>query len=121
LGLGGHVIVISLVLESFQLLPIGELIELQALIGLIIEWSSMMFLGALLLGMPIIASLLLINIGLGVITRAAPALNIFAVGFPAMILAGMVLLLVSMTSIGARIHWLWQESFDILAQALGVK
>jgi flagellar biosynthetic protein FliR len=121
LGLGGHVIVISLVLESFQLLPVGELVELQALIGLIIEWSSMMFLGALLLGMPIIASLLLINIGLGVITRAAPALNIFAVGFPAMILAGMVLLLISMTSIGARIHWLWQESFDVLAQALGMK
>ena len=81
----------------------------------------MIFLGALLLGMPVISSLLLINIGLGVITRAAPALNIFAVGFPAMIIAGMVLLLISMTSIGFRINWLWQQAFDVLGQALGIR
>jgi flagellar biosynthetic protein FliR len=120
LGMGGHVIVISLLLEGFKLLPIGSMVDLNALVGLTVQWSAMIFLGALLLGMPIISSLLLINIGLGVITRAAPALNIFAVGFPAMILAGMVLLLISMTSIGSRIAWLWQQAFDVLGKALGV-
>ncbi len=120
LGMGGHVIVISLLLEGFKLLPIGSMVDLNALVGLTVQWSAMIFLGALLLGMPIISSLLLINIGLGVITRAAPALNIFAVGFPAMILAGMVLLLISMTSIGSRIGWLWRQSFDVLGKALGV-
>ncbi len=80
----------------------------------------MMFLGALLLALPIMVSLLFVNIGVGVITRAAPALNIFAVGFPAMILVGMVLLATSMTSIGYRIQWLWQESFNVVGQALGV-
>lgn len=120
LGIGGHVIVISLLLEGFKLLPIGSMVDLNALVGLTVQWSAMIFLGALLLGMPIISSLLLINIGLGVITRAAPALNIFAVGFPAMILAGMVLLLISMTSIGSRIAWLWQQAFDVLGKALGI-
>ncbi|MDA8646718.1 flagellar biosynthetic protein FliR [Porticoccaceae bacterium] len=120
LGMGGHVIVISLLLEGFKLLPIGSMVDLNALVGLTVQWSAMIFLGALLLGMPIISSLLLINIGLGVITRAAPALNIFAVGFPAMILAGMVLLLISMTSIGSRIAWLWQQAFDVLGKALGI-
>jgi flagellar biosynthetic protein FliR len=88
---------------------------------LTIEWSAMMFLGAILIGLPLMASLLFINIGLGVITRTAPALNIFAVGFPAMILAGIVLLSLSMTSIGYRIQWLWQESFEIIGQALGIR
>lgn len=120
LGMGGHVIVISLLLEGFKLLPIGSMVDLNALVGLTVQWSAMIFLGALLLGMPVISSLLLINIGLGVITRAAPALNIFAVGFPAMILAGMVLLLISMTSIGSRIAWLWQQAFDVLGKALGI-
>ena len=120
LALGGHIIVISLLLESFQLMPIGEMFEAQPLMALIIQWSSMMFLGAVLLALPIMVSLLLINIGLGVITRAAPALNIFAVGFPAMILAGIILLSMSMSSIGFRIQWLWQESFKIMNQALGV-
>jgi flagellar biosynthetic protein FliR len=119
LALGGHVFVLSLVMESFRLLPIGELINIELLIGLFIEWSAMIFLGAVLLGLPVMVSLLFINIGLGVITRAAPALNIFAVGFPAMILAGLVLLSMSMTSIGYRIQWLWQQSFDTLSQTLG--
>ncbi len=121
LGLGGHVLVISLLLESFMLVPIGSVIELQQLLQLTIEWSAMMFLGAILIGIPLMASLLFINIGLGIITRAAPALNIFAVGFPAMILAGIVLLSLSMTSIGYRIQWLWQESFEIIGQALGIR
>jgi flagellar biosynthetic protein FliR len=94
--------------------------EAQPLMALMIQWSSMMFLGAVLLALPIMVSLLLINIGLGVITRAAPALNIFAVGFPAMILAGIILLSMSMSSIGFRIQWLWQESFKVMNQALGV-
>jgi len=119
LALGGHVLVLSLVMESFRLLPIGELINIEPLIGLFIEWSAMIFLGAVLLGLPIMVALLFINIGLGVITRAAPALNIFAVGFPAMILAGLVLLSMSMTSIGYRIQWLWQQAFDTLGQAMG--
>lgn len=120
-GLGGHVIVISLLLESFQVLPIGQLVQVKSLMALTIEWSSMMFLGAVMIGLPLMSSLLFINIGLGVITRAAPALNIFAVGFPAMILAGIVLLSLSMTSIGFRIQWLWQQSFDTMGQALGLR
>ena len=89
--------------------------------ALSIEWSAMMFLGAILIGLPLMSSLLFINIGLGVITRAAPALNIFAVGFPAMILAGIILLSLSMTSIGFRIQWLWQQSFEVMGQALGLR
>lgn len=120
LGLGGHILVISLLLESFKLLPIGEIIEAKPLLLLTIEWSAMIFLGSLLLALPIMTSLLLINIGLGVITRAAPALNIFAVGFPAMIMAGMLLLAMSMSSIGFRIQWLWQEAFKVMGRALGI-
>ena len=120
LGLGGHVIVISMLLESFKIVPIGAVIELSVLFDLMVKWSAMVFLGGVLLAMPILVALLFINIGLGVITRAAPALNIFAVGFPAMILAGILLLSMSMSSIGFRIQWLWRQGFETLGQALGV-
>jgi len=120
LGLGGHVLVISMLLESFNLVPIGVPIQLSSLFDLVIKWSAMIFLGGVLLAMPILVALLFINIGLGVITRAAPALNIFAVGFPAMILAGILLLSMTMPTIGFRIQWLWQRSFDILNQLLAV-
>ena len=100
MGMGGHVLVISLVLESFKTLPIGQMLAPDMLMAVLLQWSAMMFLGALFLSLPIMVSLLFVNIGVGVITRAAPALNIFAVGFPAMIFVGMVLLATSMTSIG---------------------
>jgi flagellar biosynthetic protein FliR len=120
MGLGGHVVVITLILESFKSLPIGQMLAPDMLMAVLLQWSAMMFLGALLLALPIMVSLLFVNIGVGVITRAAPALNIFAVGFPAMIMAGMLLLAMSMSSIGYRIQWLWRQSFEVVGQALGV-
>jgi flagellar biosynthetic protein FliR len=87
--------------------------------GLIVRWSSMIFLGGLLLSLPVMVALLFINIGLGVVTRAAPSLNIFAVGFPAMIIAGFLVLFVSMDSIGGRISWLWVQGFATLRALLG--
>jgi flagellar biosynthetic protein FliR len=80
----------------------------------------MVFLGAVLMALPVMVSLLFINIGLGVVTRAAPSLNIFAVGFPAMIIAGFLILIISMESIGARIEWLWVQGFAVVREVLGV-
>lgn len=118
-GTGGHAMLLGLVLESFRWLPIGQSLMNQDAYGLIVRWSSMIFLGGLLLSLPVMVALLFINIGLGVVTRAAPSLNIFAVGFPAMIIAGFLVLLVSMDSIGARIGWLWVQGFDTLRTLLG--
>ena len=111
---------VSILLDSFTLLPVGQsLIDLTA-IGNLLRWSSMMFLGALLISLPVVASLLLINVGLGVVTRAAPSLNIFAVGFPAMIVAGFLLLLVSMGGTVNRIEWLWLQGFAKVRELLGI-
>lgn len=79
-----------------------------------------MFLGALLMALPVMVFLLFINVGLGIVTRAAPSLNIFAVGFPAMILAGFLVLIISMDVIGGRIDWLWMQGFSVLRDLTGV-
>lgn len=118
-GMGGHAMLLGLVLESFRWLPIGQSLMNQDAYGLIVRWSSMIFLGGLLLSLPVMVALLFINIGLGVVTRAAPSLNIFAIGFPAMIIAGFIVLFVSMDSIGARISWLWVQGFATLRALLG--
>ena len=79
-----------------------------------------MFLGALLIALPVMVFLLFVNVGLGIVTRAAPSLNIFAVGFPAMTLAGFLVLIVSMDAIGGRIDWLWMRAFGVLRDLTGV-
>jgi flagellar biosynthetic protein FliR len=119
-GFGGHAIMLGLILESFHSLPIGTSIMNQAVYGRVLQWSSMVFLGAVLMALPVMVALLFINVGLGVVTRAAPSLNIFAVGFPAMIMAGFVILLISMDSIGGRINWLWVQGFSVVREVLGV-
>jgi flagellar biosynthetic protein FliR len=71
-GFGGHAILLGLILESFNSLPIGTDILNQAVYGRVLQWSSMMFLGAVLMALPVMVSLLFINVGLGIVTRAAP-------------------------------------------------
>ncbi|MGA1041185.1 MAG: flagellar biosynthetic protein FliR [Burkholderiaceae bacterium] len=121
LGLGGHVLLMELLIQSFELLPIGQgLLSLNA-IGQLLGWSSMMFLGAVLLALPLLVILLAVNLGLGVVVRAAPTLNIFAVGFPAMILAGMAMLYILMGAMAGRMQWLWTAAFSQIRTILGVE
>jgi len=119
-GFGGHAIMLGVILESFNSLPIGTSIMNRDVYGRVLQWSSMVFLGAVLMALPVMVALLFINVGLGVVTRAAPSLNIFAVGLPAMIMAGFVLLIISMDSIGGRINWLWVQGFSVVREVLGV-
>jgi flagellar biosynthetic protein FliR len=113
LSIGGHLILIQLILMSFEVLPIGGEINFTATLANFIEWSAMVFLGGILIALPIMLTMMLVNLCIGIVTRAAPALNIFAVGFPAMTLAGMVLFLVYLVNIGHRIEWLWLEAFSM--------
>ena len=120
LGFGGHVILISMVFDSFRVLPIGQSLLGQVPFGKVIAWSSMMFIGGLLIALPVMVSLLFINIGLGVVTRAAPSLNIFSVGFPATIAAGFIVLIVSLESIVGRMQWVWMQAFSHVRDLVGL-
>jgi len=51
------------------------------------------------MALPVMAALLLVNLGMGVVTRAAPQLNIFAVGFPITMLIGFVLIWASLSNV----------------------
>lgn len=119
-GLGGHALLLNLVVESFNTLPIGSNLMSTEAMKHVIAWSSMLFLGALLTALPVMVALLFINIGLGVATRAAPSLNIFSVGFPAMIFAGFGVLILALPSIGARIQWLWMQGFFQVRALVGI-
>lgn len=117
---GGHAILLGLISDSFRVLPVGQSVLQPELYTRLMNWSSMLFLGAILMALPVMASLLFINIGLGVVTRAAPSLNIFAVGFPAMIMAGFLLLIMATESIGARMEWIWIQGFNVIRDMLGI-
>ena len=120
LGLGGHAMMLGMVVDSFASLPIGQQLLTEKSWVHFLNWSSMIFLGAVLLALPVMVTLLFINIGLGVATRAAPSLNIFQVGLPAMIVAGFGALVFALPSMGARIEWLWLQGFLEVRSQLGL-
>jgi flagellar biosynthetic protein FliR len=112
LSVGGHILMIGILLRSFETFPVGVAFISGVNFAALIEWSAMIFLGGMLMALPILVALLLVNIGVGVMARAAPSLNIFAVGFPVFFLTGYAVLILSMAGIGARIQWLWMEGIE---------
>jgi flagellar biosynthetic protein FliR len=119
-SLGGHALLLALVLESFSSLPVGRSLVSQVAWLQLVSWSSMIFLGAVLMALPVMVTLLFISIGLGVVTRAAPSLNIFSVGLPATIVAGFLVLMLSLGGIGSRIQWLWLQGLTQLRTVVGL-
>jgi flagellar biosynthetic protein FliR len=95
--LNGHLILLDILAQSFHSLPIGEGLS-RADFYAIVAWGSEIFSGGLLISLPAVTALLLINLGFGVVTRAAPQLHIFAIGFPLAILIGFALIWLTLPS-----------------------
>lgn len=114
LALNGHLMVIYAVADSFVLLPIGSNFLTADSFQLVYEFGSFMFSAGVLVALPAVTALLLINISFGVITRAAPALNIFAVGFPVTLLAGLVMLIFITPMILPHLKELLTRAFETI-------
>lgn len=92
----GHLVLIASVVESFHILPVAIDGLTRAGLWALITWSSQMFAGGLVMALPVIVALLIVNIGMGVVSRAAPQLNIFAIGFPITLLMGFLVVWVTL-------------------------
>ena len=118
LSLDGHLLLIQMLLDSFTSWPIGIDGITKTDIWTILTWSSRMFAGGLLLTMPIIVSLLLVNISLGVATRAAPQLNIFSVGFPVTLMLGMLLVWLTLPDVLDQFTGSLTETYELVGKVL---
>jgi flagellar biosynthetic protein FliR len=117
LSLDGHLLLIKLLLDSFVSLPIGQIFDL-ADVWSIISWSGRIFSDGLLLSMPIIISLLLVNVMFGVASKAAPQLQIFSVGFPITLMLGMLLMWVTLPNLLELLPDMFNDTFGLLKQLL---
>lgn len=82
----GYQVVLGGLVRTFDALPIGASLDLAVLSERLVSGASGMFVAALQVAGPLIAVLFLADVGLGLLTRVAPALNAFALGFPLKIL-----------------------------------
>lgn len=98
LVMNGHLVMIEVIAASFEYLPIGAGFLSGNALWHVADLGTWMFGSALLIALPVVASMLIINFSLGVITKAAPQLNIFAIGFPFMLVVGLCIVWVTMNN-----------------------
>jgi len=95
LAMDGHLYMLSALAESFHTLPIGSMIPAKGFYG-VSSWGGSIFVFGLQISLPLLAALLTTNIALGILTRVAPQLNLFAIGFPITLAIGFLVLALSM-------------------------
>ena len=110
LSLDGHLLMISAVMESFANFPLSA--EWQGGLDFMkmANWGGKIFSAGLLISLPAIAALLITNMALGILTRTAPQLNLFGIGFPVTIAIGYVVVALVLPGILQPILQLIQES-----------
>ncbi len=113
LALGGHLMLIQLVVASFETLPISPAGVGRDHFYALAAWGSQMFVGALWLAIPALISILVITLAMGVMTRAAPQLNIFSVGFPVTMFMGFVILMLVIPGFLPRINQLLLDAMRL--------
>lgn len=107
----GHLLLISLLAESFTLLPVGQMLAAPRLLVLAAQAASLFALG-LMLALPILAALMMTSLALGILQRAAPQLNLFAVGFPVSLMVGFAMLAMAMPYLNPSFQHLFELGFQ---------
>ncbi len=119
ISVNGHLIVLRIIIDSYDIIPMGSNFNFQAMIVAGISAAGSMFLAATIIMLPIAGLTLMINIAIGVVTRSAPTLNLFSFGFPITMIGAFVILYLSTNSLAFSFSDLIDEAIDAFQTYLG--
>ncbi len=104
-----HLMLLSTLVESFNSMPIDASSFNGNGFQLLASWGGRIFSAGVQLSLPIVAALLINNIALGILTRAAPQLNIFGIGFPIAIGVGFIMIAITLPYLAIPMEKLLHE------------
>jgi flagellar biosynthetic protein FliR len=119
LALNGHLQLLETLTQSFTTMPVGVRSFDQEAIWQIVAWGRQLFDGALAVALPGMTALLVVNLGFGVMSRAAPSLNMFAVGFPITVVFGLVIVMLGLPAVQTSFTALFDESLALVRTLVG--
>ena len=111
-----HLMMLSTLAESFISMPVSALPAGAGGFRTLANWGGLIFSAGVQLSLPIIAALLITNIALGILTRAAPQLNLFGIGFPVTLGAGFIVLALMLPYLATPIEKLLSEGLGMMQQ-----
>ncbi len=118
LALNGHLMMLALLAESFNVLPVGATSFHAGGWETLLRWAATIFSIGVLLALPLISALLIANVALGVLTKVAPQLNLFAVGFPLTLMAGFIMLALTMPYFAPTLERLFEQGFGAVSAVM---
>lgn len=104
LSTGGHLAFAAIIAESYAALPPGKAWLSQDTISGLVDFGGLILAAGFVIALPVTAALVLVQLAMGVLTRSAPTLNLFAVGMPAAALAGVILLAMALPAMAGSIE-----------------
>lgn len=118
LSLNGHLLMIDALARSFEWLPVSATLPHKGGWLVLARFGASIFASGLLMALPIVTALLITNIALGVLTRAAPQLNLFAIGFPITLTVGFGVLLLALGHLAPLLQHFYDVGFTTLADLI---
>ena len=119
LAVDGHLMLIGALAESFQTLPIGlPHIDKNFLLSVAL-WGAHVFESGLLIALPAVIALLIVNLALGVVTRAAPQLNLFGIGFTITLMCGFLVLITGLDGVMTGVSSLINSALAAVGELVG--
>ncbi len=103
LGMDGHLLLISFIVQSYQALPPGAAMPSNDAVWDIVKFGGSLLGAGATIALPVGFALVLVQIVMGMLARTAPALNLFAVGMPVALMAGLILLAIAAPVMGEGI------------------
>jgi len=114
MALNGHLLYLGTLAQSFSTIPVSsQPLDARSWLNLA-ELGSKIFSLGLLLSLPVIVALMITNIALAVLTRAAPQLNLFALGFPLTIMGGFIALAISLNYLATPLQGIFELGMEAM-------
>ncbi len=117
-AMDGHLRVIALLAESFRTLPPGAAVLGPDALHAVVMFGAQLFAGAVRVALPAMTSLLVVNIGFAAISRAAPSMNLFAVGFPITVSLGFVALWLALRSLPGAFESIQENAWSLMHELI---
>lgn len=116
LALNGHLMVIMAVVHSFAAFPVDQNL-LQALASMKLQTlGAELFSSAFWIALPVVAMLMFANLALGMISRVAPQMNIYAIGFPVTLAVGLVGVAATLPMLDQPFAALMEQMMELFAR-----
>ena len=120
LSLNVHLSLFATLIDSFSTIPISTSLSMGFSFQKLAIWGEQIFIIGVQLSLPVVAALLIANIALGILTRAAPQLNLFGIGFPITIGVGFLMLSLILPYMMLPIENAFQSGLEAI-QSLAIK